>query len=47
MNDEYERKCNNEEVPYVTCEDKCCNDCDYACVYRCNESCKRGVDRDS
>ena len=35
----FERNCNNEEVPFMECEDICCCDCENvnSCVYVCSD----------
>ena len=37
MNDEYERDCNYDIVPFVDCVDKCCKNCSDItfCTYAC------------
>ena len=39
MDLEFERQCNNEEVPFMDCEDTCCEDCSsaYSCTYVCSD----------
>ena len=37
MDEDCIRACNNEEVPYMECEDMCCCDCTVSCVYRCRD----------
>ena len=42
-NDYWERECNNEEVPFLSCIDLCCMDCNsvLSCMYVCSNAQRR------